>query len=70
MPRADLLRAFDTEISEVPSTTNPLGMRAGSEGGITPTAELCGAYHGRLGRSTPGAEPRKCLISNEKLGHL
>ena len=36
MPRADLLSAFDTEISEVPSTTNPLGMRGGSEGGITP----------------------------------
>jgi carbon-monoxide dehydrogenase large subunit len=36
MPRADLLPTFDTEISEVPSTTNPLGMRGGSEGGITP----------------------------------
>jgi len=36
MPRADLLPAFDTEISEVPSTTNPLGMRGSSEGGITP----------------------------------
>src|SRR5215469_14574928 len=36
MPRADLLPPFDTEISEVPSTTNPLGMRGGSEGGITP----------------------------------
>ena len=36
MPRADLLPAFDTEVSEVPSTTNPLGMRGGSEGGITP----------------------------------
>jgi len=48
MPRADLLQAFDTEISEAPSTTNPLGMRGGSEGGITPTAEFCGAYHRRL----------------------
>ena len=36
MPRADLLPAFDTEISEVPSTANPLGMRGGSEGSITP----------------------------------
>jgi carbon-monoxide dehydrogenase large subunit len=36
MPRADRLPAFDTAISEVPSTTNPLGMRGGSEGGITP----------------------------------
>jgi carbon-monoxide dehydrogenase large subunit len=36
MPRADSLPPFQTEISEVPSTTNPLGMRGGSEGGITP----------------------------------
>jgi carbon-monoxide dehydrogenase large subunit len=36
MPRADSLPAFQTEISEVPATTNPLGMRGGSEGGITP----------------------------------
>ena len=36
LPRADDLPLFKTEISEVPSTTNPLGMRGGSEGGITP----------------------------------
>jgi len=36
VPRADTLPLFQTEISEVPSTTNPLGMRGGSEGGITP----------------------------------
>ncbi len=36
MPRADRLPYFDTAITEVPSTTNPLGMRGGSEGGITP----------------------------------
>ncbi|MBV9860386.1 MAG: xanthine dehydrogenase family protein molybdopterin-binding subunit [Alphaproteobacteria bacterium] len=36
MPRADGLPLFQTEISEVPSTSNPLGMRGGSEGGITP----------------------------------
>jgi aerobic carbon-monoxide dehydrogenase large subunit len=36
MPRADALPMFRTEITEVPSTTNPLGMRGGSEGGITP----------------------------------
>lgn len=36
VPRADMLPLFRTEISEVPSTTNPLGMRGGSEGGITP----------------------------------
>jgi len=36
LPSADHLPRFQTEISEVPSTTNPLGMRGGSEGGITP----------------------------------
>jgi len=36
VPHADELPPFKTEISEVPSTTNPLGMRGGSEGGITP----------------------------------
>jgi aerobic carbon-monoxide dehydrogenase large subunit len=36
MPRADQLPMFDTEISEVPSTTHPLGMRGGGEGGTTP----------------------------------
>ena len=36
IPRADDLPLFKTEIREVPSTTNPLGMRGGSEGGITP----------------------------------
>jgi carbon-monoxide dehydrogenase large subunit len=38
LPRAgcDSLPLFQTEISEVRSTTNPLGVRGGSEGGITP----------------------------------
>ncbi|HLB16730.1 MAG TPA: xanthine dehydrogenase family protein molybdopterin-binding subunit [Burkholderiales bacterium] len=36
MPRADQFPAFATEISEVPSTTHPLGMRGGGEGGTTP----------------------------------
>jgi carbon-monoxide dehydrogenase large subunit len=36
MPRADTLPSFDTAISEVPSPTNPLGVRAGGEGGTTP----------------------------------
>ncbi|MDP3768941.1 MAG: hypothetical protein Q8S13_13070, partial [Dehalococcoidia bacterium] len=27
---------FTTEISEVPSTSNPLGLRGGGEGGTTP----------------------------------
>jgi carbon-monoxide dehydrogenase large subunit len=47
MPRADLPPLFDTEISEVPSTTNPLGMRGGSEGGITGLAAVANANHGR-----------------------
>jgi len=36
MPRADMLPAFTTEISEVPSTSHPLGLRGGGEGGTTP----------------------------------
>jgi carbon-monoxide dehydrogenase large subunit len=36
MPRADMLPFFVTEISEVPSTTHPLGMRPAGEGGTTP----------------------------------
>jgi len=36
MPRADMLPSFTTEISEVESTSNPLGLRGGGEGGTTP----------------------------------
>jgi carbon-monoxide dehydrogenase large subunit len=36
VPRADMLPSFTTEISEVPSTAHPLGLRGGGEGGTTP----------------------------------
>jgi carbon-monoxide dehydrogenase large subunit len=36
MPRADILPSFTTDISEVPSTTHPLGIRPAGEGGTTP----------------------------------
>ena len=36
MPRAADLPFFTTAITEVPSTTHPLGFRGGGEGGITP----------------------------------
>ena len=36
MPRADTLPSFTTEIAEVLSPTNPLGIKAGGEGGTTP----------------------------------
>ncbi len=36
IPRAQDLPSFVTEISEVPSPTNKLGIRAGGEGGTTP----------------------------------
>jgi carbon-monoxide dehydrogenase large subunit len=35
VPRADALPAFRTEIAEVLSPTNPLGIKAGGEGGTT-----------------------------------
>ena len=36
MPRADDMPSFRTEIAEVLSPTNPLGVKAGGEGGTTP----------------------------------
>jgi carbon-monoxide dehydrogenase large subunit len=36
MPRASDLLAYDTELSEVPSTTHPLGIRPAGEGGTVP----------------------------------
>jgi carbon-monoxide dehydrogenase large subunit len=36
LPRADALPSFRTEIAEVLSPTNPLGIKAGGEGGTTP----------------------------------
>jgi len=36
LPRADMFPPMTTEISEVPSTSNPLGLRGGGEGGTTP----------------------------------
>ena len=38
MPRADALPSFTCEIAEVLSPTNPLGIKAGGEGGTTPRA--------------------------------
>jgi carbon-monoxide dehydrogenase large subunit len=36
MPRAGELPFFETELSEIPATTHPLGLRGGGEGGTTP----------------------------------
>ncbi len=36
MPRADMLPRYVTALSEVPAPSNPLGVRAGGEGGTTP----------------------------------
>ncbi|HEX4411336.1 MAG TPA: xanthine dehydrogenase family protein molybdopterin-binding subunit [Xanthobacteraceae bacterium] len=36
MPRADMLPFYTTDISEIPSTTHPLGIRPAGEGGTTP----------------------------------
>jgi len=37
LPRADMLPSFATEISETPAPSNRLGIRAGGEGGTTPS---------------------------------
>ena len=42
MPRADMLPSFATEISETPAPSNPLGVRAGGEGGTTPALGAVG----------------------------
>jgi len=36
LPRADVLPSYTTDLSEVPSTTHPLGIRPAGEGGTTP----------------------------------
>ncbi|MEE2761267.1 MAG: xanthine dehydrogenase family protein molybdopterin-binding subunit [Pseudomonadota bacterium] len=36
MPRADHFPSFQTALNQVPSPTNPLGVKAGGEGGTTP----------------------------------
>jgi carbon-monoxide dehydrogenase large subunit len=36
MPRADFFPFFNTDISEVPTPTHPLGIRPAGEGGTTP----------------------------------
>ena len=38
MPRADDLPSFATAVNEVPTLMNPLGIKAGGEGGTTPSA--------------------------------
>jgi carbon-monoxide dehydrogenase large subunit len=44
MPHAHTLPSFETEIVEVLSPTNPLGIKAGGEGGTTPAlAVIVGA---------------------------
>jgi carbon-monoxide dehydrogenase large subunit len=40
MPRAGTLPSFRTEIAEVLSPTNPLGIKAGGEGGTTPALSV------------------------------
>ena len=52
MPRADTLPSFRTEIVEVLSPTNPLGIKAGGEGGTTPAlAVIVSAIVDALARS-------------------
>ena len=52
MPRADVLPSFTTEIAEVLSPTNPLGIKAGGEGGTTAApAVIVSAIVDALGRA-------------------
>jgi carbon-monoxide dehydrogenase large subunit len=40
MPRADNIPSFETRIVEVLSPRNPLGIKAGGEGGTTPAPSV------------------------------
>ncbi|MFM1814129.1 MAG: hypothetical protein RLZ98_824 [Pseudomonadota bacterium] len=40
LPRTDNMPSYDTEIQEVLSPTNPLGIKAGGEGGTTPALSV------------------------------
>ena len=40
MPRADSMPCFDTKIVEVPSPSNPFGIKPASEGGTTPASAV------------------------------
>jgi hypothetical protein len=64
MPRADSPPLFRTEISEVPSTTNPLGMRGGSEGPLLGGRRCGNAGNRRSTAASPGTpSSRRCLIN-------
>ena len=68
LPRADQFPFFATALNEVPSPTNPLGIKAGGEGGTTPAPcgdrqrdRRCPSAPGRrrphhAGNSVPGVE--------------
>ena len=49
MSRADQYPSFITELMETPSPSNPLGVRAGGEGGTTPA--LAAVTHAKIGRA-------------------
>src|SRR5205807_5978265 len=66
MPRADVLPSFRTAISEVPSTTNRLGIRGGGEGGTTPAlAVVVNAIVDALGDY--GVEHLEMPVTSERI---
>src|SRR4029450_11115324 len=66
MPRADMLPSFTTEISEVESTANPLGLRGGGEGGTTP-ALGAGGNAGGGGGAPLGIEHLDMPLTSERV---
>ena len=68
MPRADTLPSFKTEIAEVLSPTNPLGIKAGGEGGTT--AGACGhrQRHRRCACGTFGVRDIRCRRRRTRSG--
>ena len=60
MPRSDMLPTFKTELMEVPSPSNPLGVRAGGEGGTTPALGRRDQCHRRRAEATMASPTWTC----------
>ena len=68
MPRADKLPSFTTEIVEVLSPTNPLGIKAGGEGGTTAGARGRRQRHPRRARASSACATSRCRRRHTRCG--
>ena len=69
MPRADEFPFFVTARNEVPSPTNPLGVKAGGEGGTTPA--LAGLVNAFVDALRPfGVRDIRMPVTSQKIWEL